>query len=428
MEGFSRRDLGRAAIVGIGGGSGLAASGWIGTPARAQGGSPIRIGYSMSLSGGLAPNGRSSLLAHKIWQEDVNARGGILGRPVELVYYDDASNPGNVPALYTKLIDVDKVDIVTSSYATVMIAPSMPVVMQRNMAYVSLFGAGVNEAFGYDRYFSMNVSGDDIKGTFGKGFLGVADMLPTPARTLSILAVDNEFAQKAAESVRVLGKAKGLRIVYDRSYPPSTVDFAPTVRAVQAARPDLCFFASYPSDTNGLLRAVSELRLTAPLLGGGMIGPQIAAVQAQMGPILNNLVNWDVFSPEETMKFPGIEAFQTKYRARAAQEQLDVLGNYLQPYAYAQMQVVEQALARVGKVDQAALAADMRKSEFKTIVGDIRFSAKLGEWAQERNLCVQFQNITDGDLEKYKRPGTKVILFPENLKSGTLKTPYGTPA
>jgi branched-chain amino acid transport system substrate-binding protein len=382
----------------------------------------------MSLSGGLAPNGRSSVLAHKIWQEDVNSRGGILGRPVELVFYDDASNPGNVPGLYTKLIDVDKVDIVTSSYATVMIAPSMPVIMQRNMAYVSLFGAGVNEEFKYNRYFSMNVSGDDIKGTYGKGFLGVADMLPTPARTISILAVDNEFAQKAADSVRSIARQKGLRIVYDRSYPPTTVDFTPTVRAIQATRPDLAFFGSYPSDTNGLLRSISELRMSAPLLGGGMIGPQIAAVQAQMGPILNNLVNWDVYSPEETMKFPGVEAFQEKYRARAAQEQTDILGNYLQPYAYAQMQVVEQALARVGRVDQAALAADMRANEFKTIVGDIRFSPQLGEWAQERNLCVQFQGITDGNLERYKKPGAKVVLYPPNLKSGTLRTPYGSPA
>ena len=127
------------------------------------------------------------------------------------------------------------------------------------------------------------------------------------------------------------------------------------------------------------------------------------------------------------MKFPGVEEFQAKYRARAAQEQVDLLGNYLQPYAYAQMQVVEQAVARVGKIDQAALAADMRASEFKTIVGDIRFG-NLGEWAKDRNLLVQFQGIRDGDLEKFRKPGAKVILYPDSLKSGELRAPYGTPA
>ena len=204
------------------------------------------------------------------------------------------------------------------------------------------------------------------------------------------------------------------------------MDFTPSIRAIQAVRPDVVFFASYPPDSNGILRAVGELRLTAALFGGGMIGPQIAAVQAQLGPILNNLVNWDVYSPEPTMKFPGIVEFQEKYRARAPQEQTDVLGNYLQPYAYAQMQVVEQALARVGKIDQEALAKDMHTNGFSTIVGDIKFSA-LGEWSKDRNLFVQFQNITDGNLEKYKKPGTKVILYPPDLKSGTLRTPYGAP-
>lgn len=418
MDGIGRRDLGRYTL-------GAAAVGMAG-PAFAQA-APLRIGYSMSLSGGLAPNGRSSLLAHKIWQEDVNARGGILGRPVELVFYDDQSNPSNMPGLYTKLIDVDRVDMVTSSYATVMVAPSMPAVMQRGMCYVSLFGAGVNESFKYDRYFSMNVSGDDIKANYARGFLDVAAKLPTPPRTIAILAVDNEFAQKAAESARFLGRQRGLRVVYDRSYPPTTVDFSPSLRAIAATRPDLIFFASYPPDSNGILRAVSELRITAPMLGGGMIGPQIAAVQAQLGPILNNLVTWDVYSPEPTMDFPGIRTFQEKYRARAVAEQVDLLGNYLQPYAYAQMQVVEQAINRLGRVDQAALAADMHANLFSTVVGDIRFGAS-GEWAEPRNLLVQFQGIRDGDLEKYKRPGTKVILFPENLRSGELRAPYGAPA
>ncbi|MDO9710942.1 amino acid ABC transporter substrate-binding protein [Paracraurococcus lichenis] len=419
MTELTRRGLGRAALAGA-----LTAGAF---PAFAQGANPIRIGYSMSLSGGLAANGRSSLLAHRIWAEDVNAKGGLMGRPVQIVSYDDQSNPANVPALYTKLIDVDKVDIVTSPYATAMIAPSMPVIMQRGMTYVTLFGAGVNEKLKYDRHFSMNVTGSDIKGTYARGFLECTKMLPTPPRTISILAVDNDFAQRAAESVRGMAREYGLRIVYDRSYPPSTVDFTPTIRAIQSARPDVVFFASYPPDSNGILRAVSELKLTAALFGGGMVGPQIAAVQAQLGPILNNLVNWDVYSPEPTMKFPGVEAFQEKYRARAPAEQTDVLGNYLQPYAYAQMQVVEQAVNRAKSLDQAALAADMKANAFGTIVGEVRFGA-LGEWVKDRNLFVQFQNIADGDLEKYKQAGTKVILYPPELKSGTLKSPYGQPA
>lgn len=425
MAGIGRREFGRHAFGAAALGTAAAAVGpAVVQPAMAQAPNAIRIGYSMSLSGGLAGNGRASLLAHQIWMAEVNARGGILGRPVQLVFYDDQTNGGQVPGIYTKLLDVDRVDLVCSPYATAMIAPAMPVVMQRNMCFLALFGAGVNIPFKYDRHFNMNVTGDNMEKTFARGFLDVAAKLPTPARSIAILAVDNDFAQRAAESARTLGRERGLRVVYDRSYPPTTVDFTPTIRAIQAARPDVVFIASYPPDSNAILRATSELRFTPPLFGGGMVGPQLAAFQAQLGPILNNLVNWDVYSPEPTMQFPGIVAFQEKYRAAAVREQTDLLGNYIPPYAYAQMQVLEQALVRVDKIDQGALAADMHANQFDTIVGPVRFSA-LGEWAEERNLFVQFQNIRDGDLEKYKRAGTKVILSPSALRSGELRTPYG---
>src|SRR5438105_12075911 len=100
-------------------------------PASAQSGEPIKIGYSMAMTGGLGPNGKSALLAQKIWEEDINAKGGLLGRPVQLINYDDHSNPTTAPGIYTKLLDVDKVDAVIGGYATNMLAPAMPVIMQR---------------------------------------------------------------------------------------------------------------------------------------------------------------------------------------------------------------------------------------------------------------------------------------------------------
>jgi len=95
-------------------------------PASAQSGEPIKIGYSMALTGGLAPNGKSALLAQKIWEEEVNTKGGMLRRPVKLVYYDDKSSPAEVPTIYTKLLDVDKVDLVNGPYGTNLIAPALP--------------------------------------------------------------------------------------------------------------------------------------------------------------------------------------------------------------------------------------------------------------------------------------------------------------
>jgi branched-chain amino acid transport system substrate-binding protein len=417
---MTRRGLGRLSVAA----AAAAAAGARPASAQAPSGPPLRIGYSMSLTGGLAGNGRPALVAHQIWAQDVNSRGGLLGRPVELVHYDDQSNGAQVPGIYTKLIDVDKVDLVVSGYATAIIAPAMPIVMQRNMVFITLLGTGVNHEFRYDKHFNICPVGSHVKETFAKGYMDIAMAMDPKPRSIAIAALDADFSQRSVESARHLARQHGLRIVYDRSYPPGTVDFSPIIRAIQAARPDLIYLSSYPPDSVGLLRAASEARLSARMFGGAMIGPQIAAIKAQLGPILNNLVNWDVYAPEPTMQFPGVDALLRRYREVAERENVDRLGLYVPPLAYSQMQVLEQAVRRVGRIDQAALAADIHANEFDTVIGPLRFD-QLGEWTEERNLYVQFQGVTDGNLQRFAQPGTQVILYPPRYRSGELRTPYG---
>jgi len=122
----------------------------------------------MALTGGLAPNGKSALLAQKIWEEDVNARGGLLGRPVKLIYYDYQTNPATVPGIYIKLLDIDKVDLIIGGYGTNLLAPAMPIAMQRKKVFIGLLGTAVNSAFNYVNYFSMAPSGPDPKASYPK--------------------------------------------------------------------------------------------------------------------------------------------------------------------------------------------------------------------------------------------------------------------
>jgi branched-chain amino acid transport system substrate-binding protein len=227
-------------------------------PAAAQSGEPIRIGFSMALTGGLAPNGKSALLAQKIWEEDVNAKGGLLGRPVKLVYYDDKSSPAEVPAIYTKLLDVDKVELVIGPYATAQIAPAMPIVMQKKKMFIGLLGLAVNTEFNYPNYFAMIPSGPDAKPAFTKGFFDIAMAQGQKPQTVAIVAADQEFSRNAADGARENAKAANLRVVYDRTYPPSTADFAPIVRAIQASNPDIVVVCSYPPDSVGMVRSVNE--------------------------------------------------------------------------------------------------------------------------------------------------------------------------
>src|SRR5205809_148888 len=202
---------------------------------------PITIGFGMALTGGLAAAGKTALLAMQIWQDDVNAKGGLLGRPVKLVYYDDQSNPATVPGLYTKLLDVDKVDFIVSGYGTNLIAPAMPVAIQHERLFLGLFGLAVNSEFHYPRYFSMLPTGPDPKQAFSEPFFKVAMAKEPKPKTLALLAEDAEFPKNASEGARDTARSLGLQVVYDKSYPPSTADYSPIVRAIQATTPEIVF-------------------------------------------------------------------------------------------------------------------------------------------------------------------------------------------
>jgi branched-chain amino acid transport system substrate-binding protein len=389
----------------------------------AQADKPIKIGFGMAFTGGLAAGGKQALLTYQIWAEDVNARGGLLGRKVELVSYDDQSNPSTVPALYTKLIDIDKVDLVISGYGTVPTAAAMPVIVQRNRLFPSLFALAVNEQFKYDRYFQIQPNGPNARLEFSKGYLDLAMKLDPKPRTLAIAGADAEFSHLALDGMRENAKKLGLKIVYDRAYPPATIDFAPIVRGIKASNPDLIFLASYPPDTAGLIRAAHEIGITAKMFGGGMIGLQFSALKTQLGPLLNNIVAYDLYVPEPTMKFPGIEQFLTRYRERAGAAGVDPLGLYIPPFAYAQMQTLEASIKAVGSLDEGKLAAHMHQAEFDTVVGKIRFAAN-GEWAEPRLLLIQYQGIVGNDVEQFKQPGKQVVLYPPQYKSGNIAVPF----
>ena len=383
---------------------------------------PIKIGFGMALTGGLAANGKSALLAMKIWEADTNAKGGLLGRPVQLVYYDDQSNPSTVPGLYTKLLDVDKVDLIVGGYATNMLAPAMPVVMQHNMTFIGLFGLAVNSEFHYPRYFAMVPSGPHPKTEFSKGFFDVAVAQNPKPQTIAIVAADAEFARNAADGARENAKSHGLKIVYDKTYPPTTVDFTSIVRAIQATNPDILYVGSYPPDTAGMVRAIDEVGLKVKMCCGGMVGLQSAALKTQLNALLNGIVDYDFWLPAPTMQFPGVMDLLKKYQARAGAEGVDPLGYYMPPFAYAYLQVLGDAVEGTKSLDQEKLAAYIRSHSFKTVAGDIKFGEN-GEWAEPRMLQVQFQHVHGNGLDQFKNPATQVIVAPPAYVSGKVIYP-----
>lgn len=391
--------------------------------AQAADSQPIKIGFSMALTGGLAANGKAALLAMNMWADRINEKGGLLGRKVQLINYDDQTNPANIPGIYTKLIDVDKVDLVVSPYGTNLIAPAMPVVMQKQLTMMSIFGVGVNDQFNYDRYFQIMPMGPKASEVIPDSFFEVAMKLNPAPKSVAIVGADAEFGKINADSARMIAKKLGLKIVYDRSYPPSTVDFTPIVRAVQAAQPELVFLASYPTDSVGIVRSINEIGLKARLIGGGAVGLQYATIKTQLGPLINNLVNYELYVPAPTINFPGIKEFVEQYQAKATSQGVDPLGFYVPPFVYAGMEVLQQAVEKNGNLDQKALAQTLHSGTFKTIVGDIKF-APNGEWDKPRVLMVQYTGVSGNGLDQFRAAGPYSILYPPEFKTADPVTPF----
>jgi len=385
---------------------------------------PIRVGMSMALTGSVAPIGKQVLTALQIWRDDVNAKGGLLGRPVELVFYDDQSNPANIPQIYTKLIGVDKVDLLIGPYATNMVAPAIPVLMQFKKTTIGILANAANSKLHYDQYFSMLPTGPEPQKSFGYGFFELAAEAKPRPRTVAIVAADAEFAQNAAigarESIAEIG---GFEIVSDRSYPPSTADFTPIMRAVKALDPDIVFVAAYPPDSVGIIRAANEIGLTPKMFGGAFIGLLVTPIKMQLGPLINGIVNNAVFVPAPAFTFPGTLELLAKYQAIAGKEGIDPIGWAFPPLGYAAGQVLAQAVEGTKSLDHAILAAYMRSHAFSTVVGDITFG-KDGEWAKSRVVFTQFQHLTGNSLDQFKDTTHEVVVWPKAYKSGDMIYPY----
>ena len=384
---------------------------------------PIRIGFSMAMTGGVAQNGKQLLIALQLWRDDVNAKGGLLSRPVELVYYDDQSNPNNVPAIYTKLITVDKVDLLLGPYATNMAAAAMPVIVENNKLTVSLMAVSINRHFNYQRYFSMLSLGPDGVRAFSKGFFDLAAEQKPKPETVAMLSGDAEFARTSADGARANAAGGGFKIVYDKSYPPATTDFAPTIRAIQAVNPDVVFVAAYPPDTVGIVRAADEIGLRPKMFGGTMIGLLITPIKMQLGPILDGLVIMESFVPAPTFNFPGLADVLKRYRAAAAGEKIDPLGYGFVPFGYAAGQVLAQAVEETQSLDQDKLAEYLHSHKFSTVAGEVEFGAD-GEWTRGRTVFTQFQHVAPNNFEQFADGRVQPVLWPPEYKTGDIIYPY----
>ena len=389
----------------------------LGSAALAQ--QPIKVGIGISQTGTLGGGGKAALLGLQMWVEDVNKKGGLLGRKVELIAYDDQSNPATTPGIYTKLLDVDKVDLLVAPYGTVPTAPIMPLVKQRGLLLMGNFSFQVNHTVKHDMWFNNAPWGDATSWT--EGFLQVGQK--AGAKSIAFIAADQEFAQNLANGAKAVAKKTGLKTVYEQNYPPSTVDFSSMIRAVRNAKPDMVFICSYPNDSVALVRAINEIGVgpSVKLIGGGMVGLQFTPIMENMGSQLNGIVNYTSYAPG--MTYAGIEEFLKRYHDRAVEAKVDPLGFYLPPFNYAIGQILEQAVTATKSLDSKTLAKYLHSHEFKTIVGPISWVPD-GERDKPSVPMVQFRDLKDKDVNQFLQKGKQVIVYPPQFKQGDAIVPY----
>src|ERR1700686_657021 len=385
--------------------------------------SPLRIGYCLSLSGALASNGKTAQLAHEIWQESVNKNGGLLGRPVELLCLDDQTNPNLVADLYQRLLDVEKVDVVVGGYGDNSVAPAMPLIMERKRFFLGLMALAVNAKFNYPQYFVMIPTGPHPNLALTEGFFQIADQQRPKPETVAILVADAPFSQSPTQGAKENLARQGMRVISEDKYPLSTSDFKPYMEDLKRLNPDVLFLCSYINDSIGLIKAINAIELSPKVVGGAMIGPQNGVVKVELGPLLNGLVNYEYWLPGPGLAHPKVQLVIATSQSRAAQAGADPLGYYVAPLAYAQLQVLEQAIRTVGSLDDAALSDYTRTATFDTVVGNVTFG-QGGGWAQPRVLTVQFQNIASNDISEFKRPNTQAVVYPPAIASGSVIYPY----
>src|SRR5882672_9508260 len=386
---------------------------------------PIKIGYCLSLTGALASNGRTARLAHQIWEQDVNQKGGLLGRPVRMTCIDDETNPKLVADIYKRLLDEEKVDLVIGGYGDNSVAPAMPLIIDRKRYLVALMALAVNASFAYENYFVMIPTGPRPSEALTEGFFALAAKQSPKPETMAILAADAPFSKSPVAGAREHASHHGFRVLSEDRYPLATTDFTPLISQLRPHDPDILFLCSYLNDSVGLLRAIDKVGLAPKIVGGAMIGPQNGSIKAELGPLLNGLVNYEYWLPVPKMMYPGIGEMIAEYQSRAAAEGADPLGYYVAPQAYAQMQIIEQAIAATASLDDAKLAQFTRDHAFQTILGELKFGAG-GGWSEARVLQVQYRDIKDNDLSNFRNAETQAVVWPPSLASAALIYPYAT--
>ncbi|MEV0613160.1 amino acid ABC transporter substrate-binding protein [Nonomuraea sp. NPDC050404] len=341
------------------------------SPGQQQG--PVKIGISLPLTGDFSEPGKGIQEGYKVWADQVNAKGGLLGRKVELIFRDDASDPNRVSSDYESLITQDKVNLVFGPFSSRLVIPAAKVAESYNMVFIEPAGAAA-EVFeqGFKRlFYAAPAIADDHYNYLADYITKLpADQRP---KTAAYASLDDPFAQGTAYGLRDKLAAAGIKTVVDEVYPPETTDFAPIAAKIAAAKPDLVVGGTQFEDSVGLVRALQELKVQ-PKLAAFSTGPTLAEFPAAVKGAAEHIlspVGWSAVST-----FTGNQEMVKRYKELFGGEANEDAAN-----GYTVGQIAEAAVNAVKCVDptkecQDKLTEHIRQATFETVVGPLSFDDK----------------------------------------------------
>lgn len=375
------------------------------SPGQQQG--AVRIGISLPLTGDFSEPGKGIQEGYQVWADRVNAKGGLLGRKVELIFRDDASDPNRVSSDYESLITQDKVDLVFGPFSSRLVIPAAKVAESYDMLFVEPAGAAA-EVFeqGFTRlFYAAPAIADDHYNYLADYLVKLpADQRP---KTAAYASLDDPFAQGTAYGLRDKLAAAGIKTVVDEVYPPETTDFAPIAAKIAAAKPDVVVGGTQFEDAVGLVRALQELKVQ-PKLAAFSTGPTLPEFPDAVKDAAEHIVSpvgWSAVAD-----FPGNQEMVARYREMFGSEPHEDAAN-----GYTVGQIVEAAVNAVQCVDPSPTCQDkltdhLRQGTFQTVVGPLSFDEK-GRPEQAHMI----QQYVGGKVEIVlpEQAGTTGLVYPK---------------
>ena len=359
-------------------------------PATAQG--PIRIGASLSLTGTYAKLGKNQHEGYQLCEKDVNAKGGLLGRRVQFVVYDDQSMPATAVRLYEKLITEDKVDAIMGPYSSPVTEAAVNVTEKYKKVMVAPLAATTSIFKKGRKYIFMVISPAEV---YLEGLVDMA--VKRGLKTVAVINEDTLFSKAAAAGAVEIAKKKGLQIVFAEAYPKGNTDFSALLTKLKAANPDVVAAATYFDDAVALTRQLKELNVNPKMFGvtvGGDL-PEFYDTLKQNAEYIYGATQW-----EHTLPYPGNHEYFEAYKKDFGHEP-----SYHSTAGYAGCLIYAEAVKRANSLDADKVREQLLKLEMRTPFGDYKVEA---DGFQVAHKMVTFQ------WQKEK----KVTVWPDELAQG----------